>query len=201
MYSIFFKRILDFTFALLLSIVLLPFLLLIALVLSLSTKTSAIFKQARVGKNEKIFYIYKFKTMSDEKDAEGNLLPDEKRITKLGNFLRKTSIDEIPQLVNILKGEMSFIGPRPFVSDTLDYCAKRVRKRYSVLPGITGLAQVNGRNSITFEEKFEYDLKYVDNLTFIGDVKIFIKTIFVILGRKDIALTEESKFKYDKEED
>ncbi len=201
MYSIFFKRIFDFSVALVLGIILVLPLLILGLILRKSLKGSALFMQARVGKNEKIFHIYKFKTMTDEKDKDGNLLPDEERITKLGGFLRKSSIDELPQLINILRGEMSIIGPRPFVEDTLASTSKRARGRYKVLPGITGLAQVNGRNSINFDEKFEYDLKYVENVTFIGDMKILAKTVLVILGHKGIAHTEESKFNYDKDND
>ena len=154
-----------------------PLLIPITVLLALANKGKPFFFQKRPGKNGHIFNIIKFKTMTDEKDENGDLLPDEKRLTVVGKFVRKTSIDEIPQLINVLKGNMSLIGPRPLLPQYLPLYSERQRKRHDVKPGITGWAQVNGRNAISWTKKFEYDVWYVENLSFGLDVKIIIKTI------------------------
>ena len=145
-----------------------------------------LFTQLRPGKGEKIFKMYKFRTMTDERDAKGNLLPDEQRLTEFGKFLRESSLDELPELLNILKGDMSLVGPRPLLVQYLPLYNKRQHKRHSVLPGITGLAQINGRNSISWEEKFEYDVQYAKHVTFLGDLKILFETVFKVLKREGI---------------
>lgn len=145
-----------------------------------------IFKQKRPGKNEKIFEMYKFRTMTDKKDVKGNLLPDEKRLTAFGKKLRSTSLDELPELINILKGDMSIVGPRPLLVKYLPLYNKRQKRRHEVRPGFTGLAQVNGRNSISWEEKFEWDVKYVEHITFMGDLKIILKTVLTVLRHEGI---------------
>ena len=145
----------------------------------------AIFKQERPGKDEKIFTLYKFRTMTDEKDENGNLLPDEQRLTKFGKMLRSTSLDELPELVNIIKGDMSIVGPRPLLVRDMVFMTEIQRKRHSVRQGLTGLAQVNGRNNITWEEKIKYDLNYVENISFINDVKIILKTVIKVFKRED----------------
>ena len=145
----------------------------------------AIFKQERPGKDEKIFTLYKFRTMTDEKDENGNLLPDEQRLTKFGKMLRSTSLDELPELINIIKGDMSIVGPRPQLVRDMVFMTEIQRKRHSVRQGLTGLAQVNGRNNITWEEKINYDLNYVNNITLIDDIKIVFKTIIKVFKRED----------------
>lgn len=149
----------------------------------------AIFTQERPGKDEKIFKLYKFKSMTDERDAEGNLLPDAQRLTKAGCFVRKTSLDELPQLWNVLRGDMSFIGPRPLLVRYLPLYSKEQKRRHEVRPGITGWAQVNGRNAISWKQKFEYDVWYVDHLTLGLDVRVFFKTIAKVFMRSDISST------------
>ena len=177
MYKHFFKKILDFFIAFTALLVLSPLLIPITVLLALANNGKPFFFQKRPGKNERIFNIVKFKTMTDEKDENGNLLPDEKRLTAVGRFVRKTSIDEIPQLINVLKGNMSLIGPRPLLPQYLPLYSERQRKRHDVKPGITGWAQVNGRNAISWTKKFEYDVWYVENLSFGLDVRIIFKTI------------------------
>ena len=177
MYKHFFKKILDFFIASTALLVLSPLLIPITVLLALANNGKPFFFQKRPGKNGRIFNIIKFKTMTDEKDENGDLLPDEKRLTAVGKFVRKTSIDEIPQLINVLKGNMSLIGPRPLLPQYLPLYSERQRKRHDVKPGITGWAQVNGRNAISWTKKFEYDVWYVENLSFGLDVKIIIKTI------------------------
>ncbi len=177
MYKHFFKKLLDFFIAFMALLVLSPLLIPITVLLALANKGKPFFFQKRPGKNGRIFNIIKFKTMTDEKDENGDLLPDEKRLTAVGKFVRKTSIDEIPQLINVLKGNMSLIGPRPLLPQYLPLYSDRQRKRHNVKPGITGWAQVNGRNAISWTKKFEYDVWYVENLSFVLDVKIIIKTI------------------------
>jgi len=177
MYKIFFKRLIDFLAALLGLIVLSPIFLFVMVGLFFANKGQPFFFQVRPGKNEKLFQIVKFKTMSDEKDSNGNLLPDEKRLTKLGQFVRKTSLDEIPQLLNVLVGDMSLIGPRPLLPEYLPLYNTVQKRRHEVRPGITGWAQVNGRNAISWEQKFEYDVWYVDHLSFAIDVKILFLTL------------------------
>jgi len=177
MYRHFFKNLLDFFIAFTALLVLSPLLIPIIVLLALANRGKPFFFQKRPGKNERIFSIIKFKTMTDEKDRKGNLLPDDKRLTGVGKFVRKTSIDEIPQLINVLKGDMSLIGPRPLLPQYLPLYSERQKKRHEVKPGITGWAQVNGRNAISWTKKFEYDVWYVENLSFGLDVSIIFKTI------------------------
>jgi len=145
-----------------------------------------IFKQQRPGLNEKIFTMYKFRTMTDERDENGELLPDSQRLTKFGRFLRSTSLDELPELFNILKGDMSIIGPRPLAIQYLPFYTEEEKIRHSVRPGLSGLAQINGRNTVDWEERFYYDIQYVNNITFVGDIKIIFKTILKVFKREDI---------------
>lgn len=154
----------------------------------------AFFLQERPGKNGKIFKVVKFKSMTDERDADGNLLPNEQRITKVGKFIRSTSIDELPQLWNVLKGDMSLIGPRPLLPRYLPWYTEREQTRHSVRPGITGLAQVNGRNNLSWDQKLEYDVKYVENLNFANDFKILITTVINVFGKKDIEVAPKGIF-------
>lgn len=188
MYAKYFKRILDFLLSLIAIIILSPVFLIIAILVRVKLGSPVIFKQKRPGKNEKIFTLYKFRTMTDEKDEDGNLLPDEKRLTKFGKTLRSTSLDELPELFNILKGDMSIIGPRPLAVQYLPYYTEEERHRHDVRQGLTGLAQVNGRNMLNWEERFKYDIEYVNNITFVNDCKIMLKTI-VELSKKDDVVT------------
>jgi len=149
--------------------------------------TPVLFSQERPGKDEKIFRLYKFRSMTDERDAEGNLLPDEIRLTKFGKFLRSTSVDELPELMNIIKGDMSIVGPRPLLIQYLPRYNEEQARRHEVRPGFTGLAQVHGRNAITWEEKFRWDVKYVDSITFLGDCRIILDTIKTVLKREGIS--------------
>ena len=188
MYKHFFKCIIDFCIAFsVLSVLFLP-LVLITLWLYFANKgAGAFFFQERPGKNARIFKVIKFKTMTDERDAEGNLLPDEKRITKIGKFLRSTSIDELPQLINVLKGDMALIGPRPLLPRYLPLYSKEQARRHEVRPGITGWAQVNGRNAISWTKKFELDVWYVDHCSFLLDLKIMFMTIKKVFVREGIS--------------
>lgn len=179
------KRVFDFFLALILLIVFSPFIVLIGIVLKI-VQGSALFKQARPGLNEKIFYIYKFKTMSDETDENGELLPDELRLKPFGKLVRSLSLDELPQLFNVLKGDMSFIGPRPLLVEYLPLYNQEQKKRHDVRPGITGWAQINGRNAISWEQKFKYDVEYVQNCSFLFDLKIFFMTIVKVLKRSGV---------------
>ena len=187
MYKHFFKRVIDFTIVFMALLVIWPFLLIIYIWLTIANKgAGAIFYQERPGKDGKIFKVMKFKSMTDERDAEGNLLPDSKRLTKVGRFVRSTSIDELPQLINVLKGDMSLIGPRPLLVKYLPYYTERERLRHTVRPGITGWAQVNGRNHVLWEERFELDVYYVEHMSMMLDVRVVLTTIKNILSRKDI---------------
>ncbi|ECW8954877.1 undecaprenyl phosphate N,N'-diacetylbacillosamine 1-phosphate transferase [Campylobacter sp. RKI_CA19_01128] len=179
------KRVFDFFLALILLIVFSPFIVLIGIVLKI-VQGSVLFKQARPGLNEKIFYIYKFKTMSDETDENGELLPDELRLKPFGKLVRSLSLDELPQLFNVLKGDMSFIGPRPLLVEYLPLYNQEQKKRHDVRPGITGWAQINGRNAISWEQKFKYDVEYVQNCSFLFDLKIFFMTIIKVLKRSGV---------------
>lgn len=190
MYNFFLKRVFDFSIALIGIVLLSPIFLTLTAILICLNKGSAFFLQPRPGKNEKIFKIIKFKTMNDKKDENGNLLPMGQRITPFGNFLRKTSLDEMPQLLNILKGDMSIVGPRPLLEQYLPLYTDRQRRRHKVKPGITGWAQVSGRNNVTWKEKFELDIWYVDNISFFNDIRIMLKTVKIVLMRKDIADVE-----------
>lgn len=176
-YEKYIKRPQDFCCALLAFIVLSPVLLIVAILVRIKLGSPVLFTQDRPGLNEKIFKLYKFRTMTDEKDENGKLLPDEVRLTKFGKWLRGTSLDELPELFNILKGDMSLIGPRPLLVKYLPYYTEKEKVRHSVRPGLSGLAQVNGRNAISWEEKFDYDIKYVNKITFIEDVKIVWSTV------------------------
>ncbi len=177
---------LDIFFAIIILTFSSPFLLLAMLLTKLTTKGPIFFKQLRPGKHGQIFSIYKLRTMTMETDSNGQLLPDVQRITKLGNIFRQLSIDELPQLINIIKGEMSFIGPRPLLVQYLEYYTPEQMRRHDVLPGITGWAQVNGRNAIDWESRFTLDLWYVENISFLVDVKILIATVKKVLMKKDI---------------
>ena len=183
------KRVLDFVFALLLLILLSPLLLVVTIWLHFANKgAGAFFTQERPGKNEKIFRLYKFKSMTDERDAEGNLLPDAERITRAGRFVRSTSIDELPQLWNVLKGDMSFIGPRPLLVRYLPYYTEREHRRHDVRPGITGLSQVSGRNNLKWDERLEMDVRYVEEICFILDFRIAIDTIKKVFRQENIVV-------------
>lgn len=187
MYKNFFKRAIDFTIVLLALLVIWPFLLVIYIWLTIANKgAGAIFYQERPGKDEKIFRVMKFKSMTDERDANGNLLPDKDRITAVGKFVRKTSIDELPQLVNVLKGDMALIGPRPLLPEYLPYYTERERLRHTVRPGISGWAQVNGRNNVTWNQKLELDAYYVEHLSFLMDLRVLLTTVKNVLGGKDV---------------
>ena len=187
MYKNFIKRILDIILSFLALVILSPLLILTAFLIRIKLGEPVFFKQLRPGKNEKIFGILKFRTMTDAKDENGNLLPDEIRLTRFGQFLRSTSIDELPELLNILNGDMSIVGPRPLLVQYLERYNEEQKHRHDVKPGLTGLAQVNGRNGITWEEKFDYDLEYVKNITFYGDCKIIFQTVMKVFGREGIS--------------
>lgn len=185
MYKHFFKRILDFVFAALLLVIFGPVILIIAIILKIK-QGSVLFTQERPGLDEKIFKIYKFKTMSDERNERGELLPDEMRLKPFGKVLRSLSLDELPQLFNVLKGDMSFIGPRPLLPEYLPLYTPKQRLRHSVRPGISGLAQVSGRNAISWAQKFEFDVEYVRRCSLWLDAKIVLLTLLKVLKRSDI---------------
>lgn len=182
------KRFLDCILALCLLIGAWPFMIIAAILIRIDLGSPIIFKQQRIGKNNEVFTIYKFRTMRDDMDKNGNDLPDSERLTKLGKLFRKMSVDELPQLFNILKGDMSFIGPRPLVPQYLPYYNEEEIRRHDVTPGISGLAQINGRNGLNWEERFKLDVEYVDNMSFKLDLKIFFKTIEKVLGAKDVGV-------------
>lgn len=187
MYQKYIKRGLDFILAFMASIILSPVMLIVAVLVRIKLGSPVLFKQARPGKNEKIFNMYKFRTMTDARDETGELLPDEERLTKFGKMLRSTSLDELPELFNIVKGDMSIVGPRPLLVRYLPLYNERQKHRHDVRPGFTGLAQVNGRNSISWGVKFEWDVKYVEHVTFLQDCRIIFKTIGVVLKRDGIS--------------
>ena len=192
-YYNFTKRLVDFFVAFCVLIVLAPLLLIIAIILCFANNGKCLFfLQERPGRHGKIFKVIKFKTMTDERDAEGNLLPDDKRLTKVGKFVRSTSIDELPQLINVLKGDMSFIGPRPLLPQYLPLYNKEQARRHEVRPGITGWAQVNGRNAISWQQKFEYDVWYVDHISLGLDVRILFLTIKKVFVREGITSSTSS---------
>lgn len=186
MYQKFFKRFLDILLSLIFLIVVSPVLLLILISLILVNKGNPFFFQPRPGKNEKIFTLIKFKTMNDKVDAEGNLLADKNRLTSIGKYIRKTSMDEISQMINVLKGDMSLVGPRPLLIEYLTLYNKEQARRHEVRPGITGWAQVNGRNAISWEEKFKLDVYYVDHISFLFDLKILILTFWKVFKQEGI---------------
>lgn len=186
MYRIF-KRAFDFTFSLVVLVCLSPFLLVITVWLHFANKgAGAFFLQPRPGKDEKIFNVIKFKSMTDERDEQGNLLPDAKRLTKVGRFVRATSIDELPQFINVLKGDMALIGPRPLLVEYLPYYTEREAKRHSVRPGITGYTQVHGRNNLPWDKRLEMDVYYVEHMSFKTDFMVFWQTIVNVLSHKDV---------------
>ena len=186
MYRKYVKRLLDIIMAAAGIIVLSPVMLVTAFLVRVKLGSPVIFKQKRPGKNERIFEMYKFRSMTDERDQDGNLLPDEVRLTEFGKKLRATSLDELPELFNILKGDMSVVGPRPQLVRDMVFMSSKQRKRHTVLPGLTGLAQVNGRNNITWEEKFRWDLQYIRHISFREDIVIVIKTIGKVLKKDDV---------------
>ena len=187
MYKKFIKPLLDKILALILIIVFSPIMLITAILIYLKMGRPIIFSQDRPGYKGKIFKIYKFRTMTNEKNKNGELLPDEKRLKGIGKVIRSLSLDELPQLFNVLKGDMSFIGPRPLLAEYLPLYNEEQKKRHDVLPGITGLAQVNGRNAISWKKKFEYDVEYVNNLSFLMDMKIIFLTIQKVIKRDGIS--------------
>ena len=193
MYAKFFKRIMDFTLSLFALLFLSPILLVLAVIGAIAMNGNPFFTQLRPGKidkktgKEKIFKLVKFRTMSNAKDKDGNLLPDEIRLNKYGRFLRSTSLDELPELWNILVGDMSIVGPRPQLVRDMVFMTEEQRKRHTVRQGLTGLAQVSGRNNISWEQKFTYDLQYIENITFVGDIKIILMTVLKVFRRDDIS--------------
>lgn len=189
------KRVFDFLLSLILSIILSPLILFLSLIVKIKIGSPVLFKQKRPGKNEKIFKMYKFRTMTNECDNEGKLLPNEKRLTKFGKFLRKTSLDELPGLFNVLKGDMSLVGPRPLRVEYLDYYTIEQSRRHDVKPGITGWAQINGRNSISWEEKFKLDVWYVDNVSLWLDFKILFYTFIKVFKREGVNTNDNTLVK------
>jgi lipopolysaccharide/colanic/teichoic acid biosynthesis glycosyltransferase len=178
---------LDFVLSLLALLILLPVFIILSISVRVFLGTPILFIQQRPGKDEKIFKLYKFRSMTNKKDKEGKLLPDEERLTRFGRFLRASSLDELPELINILKGDMSIVGPRPLLVQYLDRYNNFQKRRHEVRPGITGLAQVNGRNALSWRKKFQYDVWYVDHVSFFHDVKIILQTIKVVLSHSDIS--------------
>lgn len=194
MYAKFFKRLIGFLLSLIALIVLSPVLLVLIILGAVKMKGNPFFTQLRPGKNEKTFKLIKFRSMTCEKDKDGKLLPDDVRLTRYGRILRSTSLDELPELINILIGDMSIVGPRPLLVEYLPYYTEEERHRHDVRPGLTGWAQVNGRNNIgSWEERFAYDLEYVNNLTFAMDLKVIIKTVAKVIKRSDIQVGSEIK--------
>ena len=191
MYAKYIKRVLDLILSLMALIILMPLMIIIAILVRIKLGSPVIFKQKRPGKNEKIFTLYKFRTMTNKKDENGNLLPDEKRLTKFGRILRSTSLDELPELFNILKGNMAIVGPRPLLVKYLPYYTDEERHRHDVRPGLTGLAQIHGRNTTNWKDRFKYDIDYANNITFIGDLKIIFGTIKKVIKKEDILVGKE----------
>lgn len=194
MYKRFFKRIIDFALALAIIAVLSPIYVILSILIKIKMGSPVIFSQTRPGLNEKPFNIYKFRSMSEKRDKDGNLLSDRERITPLGKFLRKTSLDEIPQFFNVLKGDMSFIGPRPLLTQYLPYYTREEKLRHSVRPGVTGLAQAKGRNTISWDSKLALDVEYVKTLSFFNDVKIALLTIGKVLARSEVIAVPVEKY-------
>ena len=193
MYRNFFKRVFDFVLSLMALIILSPVFIVLIILGAIIMRGNPFFFQDRPGKDEKIFKLIKFRSMSNKKDKDGNLLPDEKRITSYGEFIRKTSLDELPELLNILKGDMAIVGPRPLLVKYLPYYTEEERLRHTVRPGLTGLAQINGRNNLDWDPRLALDVEYVKNLSLINDVKIIFKTVFKVFKREDIARIGEFK--------
>jgi undecaprenyl phosphate N,N'-diacetylbacillosamine 1-phosphate transferase len=186
-YKNYIKRPMDFLLSLLAIIILSPVFVIIGILVKIKLGSPIIYKQKRPGLNEKIFTLFKFRTMTDERDGKGNLLPDGMRLTKFGKFLRSTSLDELPELFNIVRGDMGIVGPRPLLVQYLPLYNEHQRRRHEVRPGLTGLAQINGRNTLTWKDKFEYDVKYVDTITFFGDIIIILKTLKKVIIREGIS--------------
>jgi len=191
MYKNVIKRVLDFMLSFSLLILIFPIIFIVGIILSIQNQGNPFFVQERPGKNKKRFRIIKFKTMTDEKDKQGKLLPDNERLTKWGSFIRKTSLDELPQLFNVLTGDMSLVGPRPLLFKYLPLYSDEQKRRHDITPGITGWAQVNGRNTISWTKKFEYDVYYVDNISFLFDVKILWLTLLKVLIREGVNQSNE----------
>lgn len=191
-YERFFKRLLDIVCVILALGIFWWLYVILAVLIKIKLGSPILFKQERPGKDEKVFKLYKFRSMSDERDGNGKLLSDEERLGRFGSLLRKTSLDELPELFNILKGDMSIVGPRPLVPEYIPYYTEKEKHRHDVRPGLTGLAQVNGRSFISWEQIFEYDICYVDHITFLDDVKIAIKTVIKVLSHENIADVTES---------
>ncbi len=202
MYSKYIKRILDILLSLIILFLFWWLIVLVALLVKIFLGSPVIFAQRRPGKDGKVFTLYKFRTMTDEIDAMGELLPDEVRLKKFGKFLRSTSLDELPEILNILKGEMSFVGPRPLLVEYMELYTEEQKRRHEVRPGLTGLAQINGRNETSWEDRFKHDVEYVENVTFKNDMKIIFKTIKLVFTRKGVngkgTVTME-KFKGEKQ--
>ncbi len=194
MYKRFFKRIIDFALALAIIAALSPIYVILSILIKIKMGSPVIFSQTRPGLNEKPFNIYKFRSMNEKRDKDGNLLPDRERITSLGKFLRKTSLDEIPQFFNVLKGDMSFIGPRPLLTQYLPYYTREEKLRHSVRPGVTGLAQAKGRNTISWDSKLALDVEYVKTLSFFNDLKIALLTIGKVLARSEVIAVPVEKY-------
>lgn len=188
MYKKYIKRLLDILISFCGLVILSPVILIVAILVKIKLGSPIIFRQERPGKNEKIFKLYKFRSMTNKKDENGELLPENERLTKFGKILRSTSLDELPELFNILKGDMSLIGPRPLLVKYLPYYNEKEKHRHDVRPGLTGLAQINGRNALNWEERFEYDIQYVNNITFINDLKILFLTFYKVI-KKDNVIT------------
>lgn len=204
MYAKSLKRVLDFIISLVALIILMPLLVILYILVRYKLGNPVFFRQKRPGKDEKIFTLYKFRTMTDEKDENGKLLPDSKRLTRFGKFLRSTSLDELPELINIIKGDMAIVGPRPLLVEYLKLYNKEQKHRHEVRPGLTGLAQISGRNSISWEAKFKEDIIYINKITFLGDVKIIFKTIKKVFKREGISQEDNvtmERFKGNNEEE
>lgn len=195
MYKRFIKRLLDITISLCFIIILLPLFIVLAVLIGVKLGRPVIFKQKRPGLNEKIFTLYKFRTMNNKTDEKGNLLPDSMRITKLGKIIRAMSLDELPELFNIIKGDMSIIGPRPLLIRYLPYYSDTEKLRHSVRPGLSGLAQINGRNNLDWDKRLELDVIYVNNISFLYDIKILFLTIIKVLKRDDITIVDQTLLK------
>lgn len=187
MYKLFLKRTIDIIFSFLAIVILSPILIIISFLIRLKLGTPVLFKQKRPGMNEKVFTMYKFRTMTDEKNENGQLLPDSMRLPKFGKTLRSTSLDELPELFNILKGDMSIVGPRPLLIQYLELYDDHQKRRHEVRPGLSGLAQINGRNNISWKDKFNLDVEYVNNINFLGDCIIILKTFKKVILKKDIS--------------
>ncbi len=185
MYAKYIKRLLDFLLSLLGLVILSPLLVILIILVRVKLGSPVFFGQKRPGYQQKIFLLHKFRTMTDERDENGNLLPDKDRLTSFGRFLRKTSLDELPELFNILKGDMSFIGPRPLLPEYLPYYTEREQLRHTVRPGLTGLAQASGRNLVNWDRRLAYDVEYVENLSFAMDCKVIVKTVQTVLGHSE----------------